>query len=215
MPPPLGSHQSALSRQVSEAVRIRRRGGIGNILDSKSEYNRCHIARLRVEDEGEQEEREQDIRKDEEQMGAQLDGKQQEWEQGKTTKRDKERKKMAAESRISKPGSKKRIEHEEEGGDKRQKRRKYDLLREDWGETPRIPIDKPKEQEELLPGYRVVEEEQELPEPICGEPIIPGSMASMEPSPPDLDLEEQDKGAPVLLPPPLSTTDRSIAGGGG
>ena len=39
-------------------MRIRRRGGIGNILNSKSEYNRCHIARLRVEDEGEQEERE-------------------------------------------------------------------------------------------------------------------------------------------------------------
>ena len=52
----VGSHQSALSGQVSEAVRIRRRGGIGNILNSKSEYNRCHIARLRVEDEGEQEE---------------------------------------------------------------------------------------------------------------------------------------------------------------
>ena len=210
----VGSHQSALSGQVSEAVRIRRRGGIGNILNSKSEYNRCHIARLRVEDEGEQEEREQDMRKDEEQMEAQLDGEQQEWEQGKTTKRDRERKKIAAGSRISKPGSKKRIEQEEEGGARRQKRRKFDLLREDWGETPKIPVDKPKEQVELLPRDRVVEEEQELPEPIR-EPHIPGSRAGREPSPPDPDVEEQDIGAPVLLPPPLSTTNCSIAGGGG
>ena len=45
------SLQSALSRQVSEAVRIRRRGGLGSIMNSKSEYNRCHITRLRVEEE--------------------------------------------------------------------------------------------------------------------------------------------------------------------
>ena len=44
-------HKTALSRQVAEAVRIRRRGGEGAILNSKAEYNRCHIPRLQMEEE--------------------------------------------------------------------------------------------------------------------------------------------------------------------
>ena len=47
----VSSHRSALSRQVREAVRIRRRGGAGQILNSKCEFNRCHIPRLVVEEE--------------------------------------------------------------------------------------------------------------------------------------------------------------------
>ena len=39
----IGNHRSALSRQISEAVRIRRRGGESRILNSKAEYNRSHI----------------------------------------------------------------------------------------------------------------------------------------------------------------------------
>ena len=38
-------HKSALTRQVGEAVRIGRRGGAGQILNSKSEYERCRIPR--------------------------------------------------------------------------------------------------------------------------------------------------------------------------
>ena len=33
-------HPTAIERQVKEAVRIRRRGGAGNILNSKAEFNR-------------------------------------------------------------------------------------------------------------------------------------------------------------------------------
>ena len=55
-----GTFQTALTRQVSEAVRIRRRGGMGSILNSKAEYNRSHIPRLRVEDEEETAKREQE-----------------------------------------------------------------------------------------------------------------------------------------------------------
>ena len=40
------SYRSALARQVGEAVRIRRRGGEGQILNSKAEYSRCVIPRL-------------------------------------------------------------------------------------------------------------------------------------------------------------------------
>ena len=38
--------KSALSRQIGEAIRIRRRGGEGGILNARGEYNRCHITRL-------------------------------------------------------------------------------------------------------------------------------------------------------------------------
>ena len=48
---PVKFFRTALSRQVAEAVRIRRRGGAGAILNSKSENNRCQIPRLRIEEE--------------------------------------------------------------------------------------------------------------------------------------------------------------------
>merc|ERR1711954_247419 len=38
-------------RQVKEAVRIRRRGGMGQILNSKGEFSRCYIPRLVIEEE--------------------------------------------------------------------------------------------------------------------------------------------------------------------
>ena len=43
-------YRSALTRQIGEAVRIRRRGERGSILNSKAEYDRCHIPRLVVEE---------------------------------------------------------------------------------------------------------------------------------------------------------------------
>ena len=43
-------HKTALDRQVSEAVRIRRRGGEGRVLNSKAEFNRSYIPRLVVEE---------------------------------------------------------------------------------------------------------------------------------------------------------------------
>ena len=46
-------HRTALSRQIKEAVRIRRRGGASSILNSKAEFNRCYIPRLVVEQEDE------------------------------------------------------------------------------------------------------------------------------------------------------------------
>ena len=43
---PVKYFKTPLARQVYEAVRIRRRGGEGNLLNSRSEYNRCKITRL-------------------------------------------------------------------------------------------------------------------------------------------------------------------------
>ena len=41
------THSSALSRQVHEAVRIRRRASSSNILNSRAVYNRCVLPSLR------------------------------------------------------------------------------------------------------------------------------------------------------------------------
>ena len=43
----IGSFQDALTRQVSEAVRIDLRGG--GVLNSKSEYSRCKLPRLTID----------------------------------------------------------------------------------------------------------------------------------------------------------------------
>ena len=43
-------HKTALSRQCGEAVRIMRRGGAGSVLNSKGEFNRSYIPRLKVEE---------------------------------------------------------------------------------------------------------------------------------------------------------------------
>ena len=50
-------YRTPLARQVAEAIRIRRRGGEGAILNSKGEFSRCHIPRLRLEDGEPEEER--------------------------------------------------------------------------------------------------------------------------------------------------------------
>ena len=49
------SYRTALSRQIGEAVRIRRRGGEGGILNSKAEYSRCRITRLVLDDQKDEE----------------------------------------------------------------------------------------------------------------------------------------------------------------
>ena len=45
----ISSYRDPLTGQVSEAVRIEMRGG--NTLNSKTEYNRCRIARLVIDQE--------------------------------------------------------------------------------------------------------------------------------------------------------------------
>ena len=47
-------HKTPLNRQIKEAIMIRRRGGATEILNSRSEFNRCHIPRLVVEVEEEE-----------------------------------------------------------------------------------------------------------------------------------------------------------------
>ena len=87
---PVRYYKSALSRQIAEAVRIRRRGGEGAILNGKGEFNRCHISRLRLGeplDEGaaareEEEEQERSDQMSEEQIMA--------WESSRSKDKSKE-----------------------------------------------------------------------------------------------------------------------------
>ena len=79
-----------MSRQIQEAVRIRRRGGTGSILNSKAEFSRCYIPRLVVEDdeEGEQVTRmleEERRRKTEEMERAEMT-----WQESKHVEKDKQ-----------------------------------------------------------------------------------------------------------------------------
>ena len=60
--------RSALEIQVGEAIRIKRRGEAGAILNSKSEYNRCYIPRLQLEDIREEQKREEEQSKEEEEL---------------------------------------------------------------------------------------------------------------------------------------------------
>ena len=48
---PVKYFRTALARQVGEAVRIRRRGGEGALLNSKGEFNRSKIPRLTIQEE--------------------------------------------------------------------------------------------------------------------------------------------------------------------
>ena len=63
---PVRFYKTALSRQIGEAVRIRRRGGAGAILNSKSEFSRCRIPRLVLEEVDEEQERNQERKVEEE-----------------------------------------------------------------------------------------------------------------------------------------------------
>ena len=77
----ISSHKTALNRQIMEAVRIRRRGGEGEILNSKGEINRAYIPRLVLE---QTEEGEEDSTKEEElRITRELDQEQYDWEQQK------------------------------------------------------------------------------------------------------------------------------------
>ena len=141
------SSRTALERQVGEAVRIRRRGGEGAILNSKSEYLRCHIPRLQLEDKATREQREEDIRKMEEQIAKMMEQNEEEWKRDKLRAREAQIKIPRAELATrniqkSKPVIRKKKEddifEEEEDLSQRKGRRpkklRFSKASEKWGE---------------------------------------------------------------------------------
>ena len=132
-------YRSALSRQVGEAVRIRRRGGAGNILNSKSEYNRCRIPRLIIEEVDEEQIEEQETRELREATEVMTEC-EKAWEQLRTKEREQELK--VARSRLEKiearVNAKKREQEQPSGAkNKMRKKLKYDMEEEWWGQELR------------------------------------------------------------------------------
>ena len=84
-------YKSALSRQLGEAVRIRRRGGQGSILNSKSEYDRCRIPRLVLEEKEEEQIKylEEDEQRELDKIMELLNDEEQSWGAAKEMKRNK------------------------------------------------------------------------------------------------------------------------------
>ena len=76
-------HRSALSR-------IRRRGGEGAVLKSRSEFNRCLIPCLRLVEEEEIKEREQMEMAEEEEVRGELLDREEQWARTKNISRSKE-----------------------------------------------------------------------------------------------------------------------------
>ena len=91
----VSTHRSALSRQIREAVRIRRRGGAGHILNSKSDFNRCHIPRLVVEEEDDETKKRRLARElqEKQELVESMDKEMEEWEMTKQREREMKEKK--------------------------------------------------------------------------------------------------------------------------
>ena len=130
-------HKSALSRQVAEAVRIRRRGGDGAVLNSRGEFNRSYIPRLRVVEEEETEENREARLRSRELKIRELIEQDTAWEKDKVV----ELGDGALRGPMTSPKKRSKEDQESygavEGAPNKRKRRKtlkHQLLEEGWGE---------------------------------------------------------------------------------
>ena len=119
-------HRSALSRQVGEAIRIQRRGGV--TLNSRGEFNRCKITRLSLE--------QMDHENGSKEHEGHDHGRETDTDMDWTTSMLKNRDRVDGEwrktlGRVTTIESSKRKDATE--ATKRSKKRKYDLIGEDWG----------------------------------------------------------------------------------
>ena len=129
-------HQSALSRQTAEAVRIRRRGGEGAVLNSRSEFNKCFIPRLRLIEEEELEEREKMEKIEEEEMREELQDREEQWAKSKNTKRSREHRSKDKIGSKSHKRAGKGVEQGAENGLRPTKKKRYEfeIMEEGWEE---------------------------------------------------------------------------------
>ena len=120
--------KSALTRQIAEAVRIRRRGGAGSILNSKAEFDRCRIPRLVVEEQ-DLEEMKRMEEQDENEQEKQLEEQATAWSKSKLNKKKEESRNKY---RNREQTQNKKREPEPQGA-KKTKKRRFGLLPEQWG----------------------------------------------------------------------------------
>ena len=130
----VNSSRTALERQTREAVRIRRRGGEGAILNSKAEYGRSYIPRLQLEDTDTIRELELEEKREEDERDRELAANQLEWEQEKSKERRKELKRVAKEQGKPARSNSSKQKREEGASTPRSKKRRYDLISTKWGE---------------------------------------------------------------------------------
>ena len=122
----ISTHRTALNRQIREAVRIRRRGGAGNILNSKAEFSRCHIPRLVVEIEDDEKRKARVAREkeDRECVNKLLSDLDRTWVEGKTKNQEQADKKRERTPDLFGEGEQKA---------KRIRKLKHPVMGEDWG----------------------------------------------------------------------------------
>ena len=124
----VGTFRSALSRQIFEAVRIRRRGAMA--LNSRGEYDRCKIHRLTIEKEGEQhvlgEQRSEGTEGSNRDIGT--EGERSLMDRRKEMDRENSNGTAKPSSRSQKRGNNDYLEDS-----RRPKKRKYALVGEQWG----------------------------------------------------------------------------------
>ena len=156
---PISFHKSALSRQIAEAVRIRRRGGEGAILNSKAEFSRCRIPRLQLEKE---EENEDLIAKEQERMEQRENEMEQElltWEKEHVKRKSRELKEGI---HLSSSHVRAREQEEKDGKiPKRMRKLKYSVIGEEWGDPEGAELNLLEEEEStLLPKEALLRNKQ-------------------------------------------------------
>ena len=177
--------KTALERQVGEAVRIRRRGGEGAVLNSKSEFDRCRIPRLIIEEQNLEKDSEMELQREQE-VAEHLEREQRDWERRKTKERAEEHLEMMS----------RRLEN--------RKKRKYKLVCEDWGEQnvmeTNLNVIKEKENPQRTEEQVPVEQEGDRNEP------------SLELAPKNI-KEQTENHFPKEQPKPSTPTPLSRARG--
>ena len=163
----VGFYRTALSRQIGEAVRIMRRGGEGMVLNSKSEFDRCKIPRLQLEQIDEEELRsmgEQELMED---LNT-LEEHSRKWSSRKYEER-KKKDNARVWSRETRSNVREQEDDDSQEKKRAKKKRKFVLMEENWGET--------RGEEQKL------EEVEEQPKD-NGEPIPPSNSLPIPPPPP-------------------------------
>ena len=120
-------HKSSLNRQIKEAVRIRRRGGEGSILNSKCEFNRCHIPRLILDPEDQRTSDPQD--QEDKDLETGLERVEEEYA----------RTRVAERTKVGPPKTSQGEKHQRTGLEtptSKPKRFKFACMPEDWGTEP-------------------------------------------------------------------------------
>ena len=125
-------HRSALTRQVGEAVRIGIRGGAEMILNSKSEFDRCKIPKLVIEEQEEDKLEEKEL----ENAKRGLEEQAKMWSTRKyKEKREQDMMSWKGDERSRGDTKKNKREQDSQEGNRRKKRKKYKhkVMEEDWG----------------------------------------------------------------------------------